>query len=442
MSGTPPATGPPELDELLHHKVMFDNTWTLATVLAAALAVLCWYFRLAEVRIGPIVCTLAGVAVTQLGISSFAGRSSTRQRLQLGALASQLTGTSLMGLGWHLFGGVQQPLFPLFVVLPLIPAALVLSFWQEQLALLSLLAVLLSGVVLSADTNSFIAERYGISILSQHTLPSWIPRSHVAFADVSTSPAYDLMLIITVGVVATAVSTTARALVSLCQRTAHRVSTLEHERNRLLELNAQLISRAPSAAVLVASNTGIIVSASERFVQLFGVTDAPGRFFLDTVRFAYPTVIGHLIRTGGEEIQGAVLRGRDVVLRVRAEIIGSGESQTSALSVEPCDDICWRGALDALDEPVLVVSSRGIVAFLNRSAVRILQGDAGGAAASGLFDTTGAWWDIAPLDSARRLLNRGPHSYLATIQRERIAASIGEFSIVHLRERVAIAETA
>ncbi len=442
MSSTPPQAASAGIEDLLPQKVMFDNTWTLATVLAAALVLLCWYFRLADIRIGPIVCALAGVAVVQLALGSLAARAATRTRLQLLALAAQLAGTVLIGVAWHLFGGAQQPLFPLFAVLPLIPAALVLSFWQEQLALLALLALLASGVLLSADTNSFIVERYGIGLLSQQRLPGWIPRSHIAFADVSTSPAYDLMLIITVGVMAAAVSTTARALVSLCQRANNQVSALEHERDRLLELNGQLISRAPSAAVLLASSTGIIVSASERFARLFGVADAPGRFFLDTVCFAYPTVIRHLIRTGGQEIQGAVLSGRDVVLRVRAEIMGSGESQTTAIDIEPCEDICWRGALDALDEPVLVVSSRGLVTFLNRSAARIVRGDAAGLPASGLFDTTGAWWDIAPLESAKRILNHGSRSYLAAIRRERIAESIGDFSIVHLRERVSAPETA
>ncbi len=47
--------------------------------------------------------------------------------------------------------------------------------------------------------------------------------------------------------------------------------------------------------------------------------------------------------TGGEEIQGATLHGRELVLRVRAEIVGSGASQTTALSIETCDEICWRG---------------------------------------------------------------------------------------------------
>lgn len=444
----PPAAGAPaagrlaEIHDLLHHKVMFDNTWTLATVLAAALALLCWYFRLAQVGIGPIICTLAGLAVVQLGITSLAGLAPTGSRLRLLALASHIAGTVLLGVAWHLFGGIQQPLFPLFAVLPLVPAALLLSFWQEQAALLSLLAVLISGVLLSPDTNSFIQERYGIGLLSQHALPAWIPRSRTAFPDVSTSPAYDLMLIISVGVLAMAVSTTARALVSLCRRATGRVSALEQERDRLVELNSQLILRAPATEVLVASGTGSIVAASDRFARAFDVANPQGRFLLDAVSFAYPDVIRRLMLAGGEEIQGATLRDREVVLRLRAEIMGSGASQMTALSIEPCEEICWRGALDALDEPVMAVSSRGAIVFLNRAASQMLGDQAARAAAASLFDTPGAWWDIAPLESARRILKRGPHSYLAAVRRERVAESIGELSIVHLRERPSAASAA
>jgi PAS domain-containing protein len=437
MNATPAPA--PELADLRQHKVMFDNTWTLATVLATALALLCWYFRLAEVSVGPIICTLAGLALAQLGVNSLTARAAAPVDLQLLALCSQLTGTALLGVSWHLFGGLQQPLFPLFVVLPLVPAALVLSFWQEQVALLGLLAVLISGVLLSPDTNSFIEERYGISIVTGHALPAWIPRSHVAFSDVHTSPAYNLMLIITVGVVGMAVSTTARALVGLCRRASSRAVALESEVSRLLQLNAQLVSRAPSSEVLVSSTTGRIVAASERFASAFGAASAPGGFLLDTVAFAYPAVIRRLISNGGEEIQGATLSGREVVLRVRAEVIGAGAAQVTAMNIEPCDETCWRGALDGLDEPVLVVSSRGVVVFLNRSAVQILGAEAVGAAATQLFDTAGAWWDIAPLESARRVVERRSHRYLASVRRERIAESVGELSIVQLREHNTVA---
>jgi len=106
------------------------------------------------------------------------------------------------------------------------------------------------------------------------------------------------------------------------------------------------------------------------------------------------------------------------------------------LNIESCDEICWRGALDSLEEPALVVNFRGRVMFLNRAALAVFGEAAEGIEAETLFDSAATrWWDIAPLECARRVLQRGGHSYLASIRRERIAPGIGDLSFVHLYER-------
>jgi PAS domain-containing protein len=437
------ADGAAGLDELRRHKGMFDNTWTLTTLLAAALSVLCGYFGLVQVNVGPIVWTLAVLALAQLAIASQGYRVTSAGQLRWLALGSQLLGALLMGVSWHCFGGLQQPLFPLFIVLPLLPAALVLGFWQQQAALAGLVAVLLSGVVLSPDTNSFIEARYGISIAPWYGLPAWMPRSATAFPDVNTSPDYELVMVISVGVIGFALSNTARALVGPSRLAAAQLAAQEGELERLKESNLQLISRAPYAVALVAVRTGRILNASERLLRAFDIPDATGRFLLDTIDFAYPAVIRRLMQTGGEEVQGAMVRGHEAVLRIRAEVQGAGAAQLAALSIESCDEICWRGAVDAFVEPVFAINSRGCVTFLNRSALQLLGSDAQGAAAGTLFGTgESRWWDIAPLDSARRILDIRGHRYLASMRRERVAESIGELSIVRLQETVASTTTA
>jgi PAS domain-containing protein len=438
VSAVPFADSAAALNELRRHKGMFDNTWTLTTLLAAALSVLCGYFGLVQVNVGPIIWTLTVLALTQLVIASQGYRATSAAQLQGFALASQFVGALLMGVSWHFFGGLQQPLFPLFIVLPLLPAALVLGFWQQQAAMAALLAVLISGLLLSPDTNSFIAARYTTSIGPSYSLPAWMPRSAAAFPDVNTSPDYELVMVICVGVIGFALSNTARALVGPSRLAAAQVAARQQELELLKESNTLLIVRAPYAAVLVSVATGRILNASQRLLQAFEIQNATGQFLLDTIDFAYPAVIRRLIQTGGEEVQGATVRGQEVVLRIRAELMGSGASQFASLSIESCDEICWRGAVDAVAEPVFAINSRGCVAFLNRAALQLLGNDAQGVAASTLFGTGEArWWDIAPLDSARRILDWRGHRYLACMRRERVAASIGELSIVRLQETVA-----
>jgi PAS domain-containing protein len=122
-----------------------------------------------------------------------------------------------------------------------------------------------------------------------------------------------------------------------------------------------------------------------------------------------------------------------VVLRVRAEIMGDGDHQVAALNVEKCDDLCWRGEVDAIAEPVFAINANGEVVFLNRRARTVFGDAAEGAPASGLFGER-SWWEIAPLESARRTVDRDGRRYLASIRRERVAESIGELSFVHLQE--------
>lgn len=435
MTHMPSASSVLALDNVRRNLAVFESSWMLTTVLAATLAVLCWYFRLAHVNLAPIIWGLAGLALTQLVLSSQTHRAGSLAWLHSYALISHLLGTVIMGIVWHFFGGVQQPVFPLLIILPLIPAALVMGFWQRQLATLAFVALLASGILLSPDTNSFIAQRYGLRLPADALLPAWLPRSAIAFPDVSTSPAYDLVVTAVVAVVGVAVNATAHVLVGLCRRATDRATSLEVELARLHRLNTELITRMPSADVLVSSSTGRIVNASERFIRTYDGQGSDERFLLDTIEFEYPAVIRQLMVTGGEQVQEAKVRGQVALLRVRAERLGGESSQLAALNIENCDDLCWQGAVNALDEPVFAIDFRGDVVFLNRAALALFGEPAPRTAASLFAGDSARWWDIAPLDCARRVLGRGTRQYMAVIRRERVAASVGELSFVHLRER-------
>jgi len=426
------------LEDLRKRKDVFDNTWMLTIVLSASSIIVFWYLGLGQVDTAPIIWTLASLGVMQFVLNSRTATRASVRELRTLAQTSAVIGICTMAVAWHLFGGLQQPMFPLFIMLPLLTGALILNFWQQQATVILFLVVLLSGVLLSPDTNSFIEERYGLAAFSAHVLPAWIPRSRVAFLDVSTSPTYNLMMTGCLAILAVALTATSRAIVALSWRSADSVETLRAEVAEVRQLSASMVENAPFSEVLLTPGTGRILLASERFIEIFGVNaPAAGQFLLDAVPFNYPVVIKRLIAVGGEEIQGAVVHGREVVLRVRARLI-EGESPMVRLSIEPCDDICWRGAVDALEQPVFALNARGRLIFLNRPAVAVFGAQSEGSEATDLFDKspgTSRWWDIAPLESTRRMLPRGGRVYLATIRRERIAESIGELSFVYLVER-------
>ncbi len=213
---------------------------------------------------------------------------------------------------------------------------------------------------------------------------------------------------------------------------------LESELVQQQQFSSRLVTRSPACEVLLVPATGRILMASERFCSQFRVERPAGAFLLDTVSFRYPDVVRRLLHTGGEALQAAVLEGREQVLRLRAEPLGAAESALTALCLEPDAEICWRGELDALEEPMFAVDAAGLVSYPNRSARVMFGALAEGSAADALFEAAvPRWWDIAPLESARRLLGRGGRQYLASIRRERVAESLGELCFVRLHERAA-----
>jgi PAS domain-containing protein len=413
-------------------RAAFDSVWTLTTLLTATLLVVCWYFGLARLNIERAVLLLSVLTGLQLALTT-GSRGCDMVTLRHVVLTSQLLGTAFVGVVWHQAGGLQQPILPLLIVLPLLPAFALLNLWQRTCAGGALVMLMLTGVLLApSNANSFLQERYGLQ-LALHGLPTWLPRSRVAFADVSVSAPYELMLTATAVVTTIALAATAGIVASISVRLNRRTLTLGNEVERLRQLNTQLMVHAPSADLLVAAGTGRIVTASLRFAQEFNWTASPGSFLLDVVSFRFPDLIRRLMLDGGEDVQIATIQGREYLLRVRAVVAGQPGDQLSRMCFERCDELAWRGEVNALDEPIFAINSNGQVLFPNRAAVELLGAAVEGRMAESLFEGSAEhWWDISPLVTARRVVRHGGARYVASIRRERLASSVTEMSIVRL----------
>ena len=187
--------------------------------------------------------------------------------------------------------------------------------------------------------------------------------------------------------------------------------------------------------MLIASSTGRIVHASDRLIAAFGLDGSPEPFLLDAIAFKHPQVVRRLMTVGGEDIQPATVRGRERLLRVRAEVLPRTSSPLTLLTIESGDDLYLRGQLDALEEPLFAIDADGRLAHLNQSALTLFGPEADGGLATAVFAAHAAhWWEIAPLASARRLLDYRERRYYASIRRVRIAASAHELSFVQLAE--------
>jgi PAS domain-containing protein len=415
-------------------RATFDHAWLLTTLLAAALLIVSWYLGFVSINVVRAVSLLALLTGAQLGLVSATRHVRDTHALQRAVLGSQLLGTVIIGSVWHLAGGLQQPLFPVLILLPLLPAFLLLNLWRRFLACATLVLVLLTGALLSPNAaNSFLDDRYGLRTMQLPSLPDWIPRSHIAFADVSTSTPYEIMLVTTLAVVTIALAATAGVVAALSGKLQQRSLHLRDEVSRLQALNHQLIAAAPAAEILVASSTGKIVSASERFCREFAWRPSAGSFLLDATTFRYPDVIKRLLATGGEDVQAVLVQGREMFVRVHAVPVGATDESLTRVCFERSDELAWRGAVNALDEPVFAVNAASQVVFPNRAMLELFGATVEGRVAETLFDgSADRWWDISPLNSARRIVRHGTNRYIATIRRERLTSSIGDVTLVRL----------
>jgi PAS domain-containing protein len=410
----------------------FERTWLLTTLVATALEVFGWYFGLTQIDVEQVLVLLALLTACQLALASRT-RFASLPSLRAGVLASQLLGTALLGLVWHLTGGLQQPLFPVLIALPLMPAFFVLTLWQRFLTTVALVALLTTGLILAPESsNSFLVQRYGLhSFLPGR--PHWLPASHVAFIDVNTTSPYELMLVTTLAVVAVSIGATAGVIADLSARARERVRNLSREVARLQDLNSELVAQAPSAEILASSATGKIIAASARFTREFALSDYSGKPLLDAAGFRYPDVIRRLLSAGGEDVQIVTIEGRETLMRIWAVVVAGKDESLTRLCFERSDELAWRGAANALEEPLFSISANGQVIFPNRAAVALFGVSLDGRMAESLFDgSTDRWWDISPLDNARRIVRNGQNRYVAAITRERLATTLNEVSIVRL----------
>ena len=433
-----------DVEELREFKRLFDYAWWSLIAMACVALILPWYLGLNPLDISPAVALLIAMTVVQLFLNDRAQRNTSAARLQMLAALSQGLGLLGMGIIWHLMGGLQNPTFAAFILLPLLLGPLVLNTWQQYCVLGLSWMLLFSAIVLAPNINSFIDERYGIRLLHSGLLSAWLPKSRSVFPEVTTTPPYDLLMLVTYAITGWALHATSAAITKIVARTLNRNRSLQADKARSEHLIDDLIAHSTSPEILVASTSGKIVKASRRFAEYFELAHpAEGQYLLDAIDFHYPEVIKRLIRDGGDDIQGARVKGRQMMLRIRAGpmsragTMSRDDAPLSRMSVEQCEDRCWRGALDAMEEMVLAIDSEGGVCFVNEAASELF-GEPSGAPASDVLRLDGIqapWWDIAPLDFARRSLTLRKRNFVAIIRRKRIAAGIGAITYVILQER-------
>jgi PAS domain-containing protein len=418
---------------------LFDTAWVLILVLICVVVLVPWLFGIVGQSVSPAVAILAGVAIAHRILAAGAHRVGTEAALARTAPAQHLLGILALGVVWHLQGGMQHPMFLIFLLVPVFVGSLVLNVWQQQAALVLTVALTAVSLSLEPDLRALVEQELGSSATRLSALlPAW-PRDPILFEDLRAPADYQLLVLGTFALAALTVGAVSDGMASFIARLTGKAVALEEEAARARRLVATMVDSAPVSEVIVAAATSRIVQASAQFRSTFELADPAGHFLLDVLPFAYPEMIRRLLDQGGEARQTIRLRERTLSLRIRAATMPEQAERLVRLQIEPDNELSLRRTLDGLDDAVVVLDVNHAISYMNEPATALFGGSDRVRRGSDLPSPAGAafrWWDLGPRATARRELVLAGRTYLASLRRAGVAEGLESMTVLHLREAV------
>lgn len=394
-------------------KRVLDAVWLLTLFVVLLAVAVPWYLRILEIDLAPVAWGTFAFAGLYVAGARLAERLESRRAMLAAVTAAQLSGVVFLAVFWHLAGGLQNPMLLLAFVLPVAAVGIMLASWQPYLsALVAVVAVAAVAFAQSPDLRWYVVQ-VGLPVEGLvGLLPERPPGAAEPFPSLGAPPSYLALLLALFSLLIVTAAVVSESLAAVVLRLYGRLQRTAAAREEAESLAEAVLRASPLPAALVYADTGQVLSVSENFEERLLLTsgEAPGRDFLEVAGFSYPEVIAERLREEGGEVPFATYRvGAETrVARVRISRLHHGEERYAHVSLEDVSDLSYlRAAVDALDEPLLLLGVGGRVVYLNRSARGLFAGaEVGDDAAAALEDgdLPAGWWDLGPRDRQERAL--------------------------------------
>jgi len=388
---------------LRERKRLLDDVWLLALfVLFLAIGVP-WYLRILEINFAPVAWSLFGFGLIYVLTTSAADRLRSHRSLVMVLGSLQAAGVLFIGFVWHLTGSLQNPLFLLAFVLPVVAASLVLVHWQSYATVLLSVATVLTVALMDAPELRWYVTQAG-------SLAQWLigllPRTSASaaqpFPGLNTPPAYLFMLLLLFAVLLFTVALMTESVTSLLLRLSGRLEAATKAASVAEDLSSEVLRVSPTPAAIVYTDTLKIAQASQSFLHHLFVDPKAllDRNLFDLVEFAYPEVIENLITGNGGEVPLAVytVHGETRVAEVRVNSILYGGRRYAYVNIQDISDLHYlEAALNSLDDALLVLSPTPRILHCNQAAKDLLgdlQPGADAAAALAQANLPNGWWEL------------------------------------------------
>jgi hypothetical protein len=389
---------------------LLDDSWLL-TIFAVLFAIAVpWLVSglaidLIPAASGLIVLGAIHVTLVVLGREEEAGLRPGRGLALLHAL-----GIVAMAYVWLHAGALQNPLFLLVFVLPVI-GAIFLSRWQPYaMAALAAVAVALVAA-LKAPELRWYAPGVSAAVGWLDGLLGRAPGgSAPPFAGFYAPSEYFVVLLEVFVIVLFACAIAADYLGTVYERLHAQVSAARAEAERGQRLWSGLLEQLPLPAFLVDASTFEVCLASSMAQKEFANDSGfLGRSLFDVLAFSYPEVVHELINGAGGIAPVCMLRHAERLLatEVRVQHLAQrGRRFALVMVTDRTEAFCVRAALDVAEHAALVVDAHGAVLASNKPAGALFPGVAAGSELAALLpqpEREARWWE--PGLSGRRKMH-------------------------------------
>lgn len=381
---------------------LLDDLWLL-TILAVVLAIgVPWLFSGFAVQAGVASWGLLGLGAVHIAFTTLASptRSAGRWRDNTLTLLDAI-GVILIGFVWAHVGGLQNPLFLMVFVLPVM-GSMFLSRWHPFLiALLSVLVVIVVALSQAPELRSYASSLLGSETLLTTLFGRQGPEPESSFAGFYAPTGYLVAVLEVFTVILFACAVAAEYVGTIFERLIANSIVARSDGEKAQELWTTLIERLPMPALLIDPSSLRIVACSDAARTFLRTGDvAPdGRNLFDVARFSFTDLVQELIAGA---IGTASLMAMHVAEEVRLtqvnvlQVVHKKRRLALLMLEDVTESFCLKAAWDASEFAALVVDAQGRVRAFNKPTAAVFSGVKVGVNAEQLLSQLVAglpWWE-------------------------------------------------
>ena len=437
------ATMDTSMELLLERKHLLDDVWLMSFFALFVAVGAPWYLRALEIDFAPVAWSLFGYgAFYTLGALAIDGLSKRRSML-LAIGVTQVSGVLFLGWIWHLTGSMQNPMFLLAFVLPVVAGSLVPVNWQAYgTAVLAFVIVLVVAIVDTPELRWFAAQLGSASHRFLAALPQNAGMNSQPFPSLNFPPAYYFVLIAMFAALVFTVALMTESLTSLLGHVSNRLESATRALGVAENLSSEVLRLAPLPAALVYSDTLQVAQVSESFLQHFFLSADSllhKKDLFALVEFVHPEVIQAVISGHGGEIPVAAYRvdGEPRAARILVHPVNYGGRHYAYVNIQDITDLqTVMAAFNAVDETLIVLNAKQRVLYSNDKAKEMwgeLEPGTDVALSLRKANLPDRWWELGMRSRQERRLELNGKQFVANCAAARILGEREALTVLTMR---------